>query len=426
MTSCISTEESCDTTSSGDALAGYYSDRTLLWKNVAFIVLLTLGWSACFTFINPLIQLGLKGAGVSNSLLGLISGANGWIYSYLVMYFAWKSDHTVSRFGRRIPYLMISAPIIITCLVLFPIFKNAYILVLIFMVQAIFMDIKAATIPLLNIDCVPKGLLARIGSIGGMVGAILSFLSLRYGMKLAEQYHYGPYFAGALILTATTTAGVYYIKEPPIRQVGAGRFFPWSAMKVAWEDKSAILLMAGVGLIGVCSVICYAWIWLFATEKLEMNRGQLGAIMSWGILVPLLISYPAGHLIDRFRGIRIVALHWTLSILAAWWLITQVHNALTLTIGAMLMGAMGPFYGASDIKVYRDADRRHVGSITSTNSCLRGIINGMAVAISGFLIEWMKGDYRIAFAFGAFLTTIGFLCIVAYTQSKKHCANIQE
>ena len=48
------------------------------------------------------------------------------------------------------------------------------------------MDIKAATIPLLNIDCMPRRMLARAGIPAGIAMGILSFLALRYGMKLAE------------------------------------------------------------------------------------------------------------------------------------------------------------------------------------------------------------------------------------------------
>lgn len=392
----------------------YYADRKLLKKNVAFIILLSVGWSAAFTYINPLMQLGLKAAGVSDATLGLIAGVNSWLYGYLVMYFSWKSDRTVSRFGRRIPFLMISAPAIIAATILFPIFHVAWILIGIYIVKAIFMDMKAATIPLLNIDCVPRPLLARVGALNTMMVCVVSFLALRFGMGLADHNHYAPYWLGAGVLIITSAIGIFFIKEPPVRQTAEGSFRPWSAIKIAWTDRRAILLMAGVGLIQISTTMFNAWIWLYADKSLGVSRGQLGAIMSWGVIVPFLISYPAGMLIDRFRGVSMVAVYWGLALLATIWLTVFVRDSWTLTIGAMLIAAMGPFYNAADIKVYREADPKDVGSITSTNSCLRALIAGFASYVSGLLIQHNGGDYRVAFIFGAILTTCGFACIAVY------------
>lgn len=407
-------------------LKEYYSDHKLLYRNIAFIILLTLGWSVCFTFITPLMQLKIKSSGVSDSIFGTISGANAWIYSYLVMYFGWKSDNTVSRFGRRIPYLMIATPLIVLPIVLFPFFYTAWILVALMMMQSIFMDIKAATIPLLNIDCIPRSMIARVNSLSAVVLAVTSFFGLRYGMKLADQSHYAPYLVAGFVLSLATIIAILSIKEPPIRQTTTERFMPWSAMKVAWEDKRTILLMVGVGLCQGFGAVCYTWIWLYASKKLGVSVGELGKVMSWGILVPLLISIPAGCLIDRYRGMRMVTVHWLVSMIAAWWVIVKVHDSFTLTIAAVLIAAMSPFYSGVDVKVYRDADPKHIGSITSTNSCLRGMITGASALISGFLVQHAGGDHRVAFIFGAFLTTCGFLCIFVHSRITKSSPPAQD
>ena len=402
-----------------DPLAAFYADRPLMWRNIVFISVLSFGWAAAFTYINPLMQLQLKSAGVSDSTLGLISGTNSWIYSYLVMYFAWKSDHTVSRWGRRIPFLLISSPVIIGAILLFPLFEAASILIGLYMLKAIFMDIKAATIPLLNIDCVPRHFLARVNAINAIVLSLTAFLALRYGMGLADHHRTTPYLVGAAVVIITSVVGVMYIKEPPVLLRPRGRFLPWSAMKIAWTDRRMILLMVGVGLLQATGTLYNAWIWLYADQKLGLSRGQLGEMMAWGVLVPVVVSYPAGWLIDRYRGMRMVVCYWLLTLVTNAWLVTQIHSAATLVIGAMIAASLGPFYTAADIKVYRDANRADVGSITSTSSCVRGIILGITVAVSGLLIQFFHGDYRVAFLFGAVITSLGFFCILLYSRLAK-------
>ncbi len=108
------------------ALRAYYGNRPLMWRNLGFILLLNLGWAVSFTVVGPLMQLKVNSAGLHEGGIGIVNTINAWAYSILVMYFAWKSDHTVSRLGRRIPYLFISAPIIILAVILFPIVHSMW------------------------------------------------------------------------------------------------------------------------------------------------------------------------------------------------------------------------------------------------------------------------------------------------------------
>lgn len=99
-------------TQQDEALKAYYSNRRLLVRNALFILLGNWGHTICFVVVGPLILLRVTST-VSNSFWGMMNSVNSWVVAFLVMYFSWKSDHTISRFGRRIPYLFISAPFII-------------------------------------------------------------------------------------------------------------------------------------------------------------------------------------------------------------------------------------------------------------------------------------------------------------------------
>jgi hypothetical protein len=88
-------------------LKAYYDNRPLLWRNVLWFMVLNIGWSVCFTVVGPLMTLRMNSPeiGMGERMIGAVGATNGYIVSFLVMYFSWKSDHTVSRWGRRIPYL---------------------------------------------------------------------------------------------------------------------------------------------------------------------------------------------------------------------------------------------------------------------------------------------------------------------------------
>src|SRR5580658_2783781 len=115
-----------DITATG--LAGYYSDRRLMWRNVMWITFGHFGMALSMTIVEPLMNLRLKAVGVSDSGIGLLVSANLWAVSFLVMYFSWKSDHTTSRLGRRTPFVLISLPFLTLALVLFPLFSAKWLL----------------------------------------------------------------------------------------------------------------------------------------------------------------------------------------------------------------------------------------------------------------------------------------------------------
>ena len=263
-------------------MVAYYNNRPLMWRNLWLIMLVSLGWGTVFTVVNPLVQLRMNNMGFGEGALGTLGAVNSWAYSYLVMYFAWKSDHSVSRFGRRVPYLFLSAPAIIIALFVFPFLHAMWLMAAIWLLQAFFMDIKAATIPLLNIDCMPRRMLARAGLPTTIAMGILSFFALRYGMNLAQWSEYAPYFIGGGVLLMTTLFGGFLIREPPVRNPTSETFKPWSAMKVAWQDPRRIVLMISVSLFQAYLITYGSLVGRFAKNTLGMDRAENGAGDYWG------------------------------------------------------------------------------------------------------------------------------------------------
>lgn len=399
-------------------LRAYYGNRPLMWRNLSFILVLNLGWAIIFTVISPLMQLRVKAAGLEEGGMGLIGTINAWAYSFLVMYFAWKSDHTVSRFGRRIPYLFISAPVIILSIILFPFVHSMWLLVVLWLLQMLFMDIKAATIPLLGIDCMPRKLLARVGAPAGILTALLSFFALRYGMKVSELAEWLPYIIGGAVLIATTLLGGFLIKEPPIKDPTTEKFRPWSAMKIAWKDKRKVVLMISVSLFQTFQVVFGSWIWIYADSKLGLTRAEAGAAMSWAILLGVVVTFPLSWLVDRISPYRLLPF-FCLIVAAVFWSFLNMKDINGLILTTCLQSLVGPLYSASDIMVYRTVNPAEVGSVTSTNSCLRGFYNGCLAAVTGYLIQSTGGNYHLAFFLGCIFTVAGLIPLYYYRHLMK-------
>ncbi|MEI8194713.1 MAG: MFS transporter [Phycisphaerae bacterium] len=397
-----------------EEMVAYYANRPLMWRNMFLILVLNLGWQLAFTVINPLMQVRLKKLGMSATALGWMGLINSWTYSYLVMYFAWKSDHMVSRWGRRLPFLFISSPIIIVCTLVFPFFSVLSVLVAVTLIQMFFTDIKAATIPLLQYDCMPRKLFARCAVPFGIIGGLISFASFKYGTILADKSEVLPYIIGASVLVVTTAVGGLFIKEPPVRYPTTETFKPWSAMQVAWKDKRLIILMVSYSLVYSFGVMVWSWNWLYGIEVLKLSRTEVGSLMAWTGLLIIPMSYPLGWLIDRFSIYYLLPL---LVVCAAAMLASLIwfpsYNGF-IFFCCVSNCALMPMFGMMDFMICRMAPAEDMGSITSTNASLKGIFWGLMGPASGWLIDLSGKNYLAAFIFGFVLTCVGVALAYIY------------
>lgn len=399
-------------------LTAYYADKRLLLRNMFFIQLGWWGHGVCFSITGALTTLHLKACGMDERTFALLNSINGWAVSFLVMYFSWRSDHTVSRLGRRLPYLLVSMPFVVASVALVPYFENLWSLIILYFVGAFFMDMKMSTYPLLNIDCVPRGMLGRMWAVNAIVNGVSGFVVVRYGMRLAESHPHLPFLLGAAVLLAVTLATVLGVKEPPIKNPTTASFKPWSTFAVGFRDKRIIWLMLGAASIHGFMQMFNGWNLLWATNEthgLALSKSEYGDAVSWSNMVPLLLALPTGWLIDRVSGFIMVTVLWLLQFATFAYVCTQVYSAGGLMVASLLMAVIGPIYTAADIMVYKNCPPKDVGSVTSSSAFIRQMYN----ACLGFAAGWMivaggtdKPDYFAAFSAGIAMSSVG-LCLFA-------------
>ncbi len=71
-------------------------------------------------------------------------------------------------------------------------------------------------------------------------------------------------------------------------------------------------------------------------------------------------------------------------------------------------------YNSADIMVYRTTEPENIGSVTSTNSCMRGFYNGCIALGIGWLIQTTGGSYQWAYIGACTLTVLGLIPLYLY------------
>jgi MFS family permease len=402
-----------DVNPQAERLASYYSDRKLMWRNVLWITFGHFGTAISMTILVPLMNLRLKAVGVSDSSVGLVTSANLWAVSFLVMYFSWKSDHCTSRLGRRTPFVLLSLPLITVALVLFPLFSEKWVLVGLMVVYYFFSDMSASTYPLLSIDCVSKEILARVSGLVAIVISLAGFLSSRLGAGMADAHQTRVFIIAAATMATTMLLALWRIQEPPIYHPAEGRFNLLAPIKIAFQDKRIVVLMVAVALLNAFTMIFNTWVWFYAKAKLDLSIGATGIAISWGLLLKIAVSYPAGWLIDRFGSYVALCLEWALMLSLVLCSI-HVKSANGLILLMALFSLSTSLQVAGDTILWKTMDKADTGSYTSTVALFRNFCTGTVIAISGYLIKW-TGSYVVAFWFGCVLSSIAVIVFFIYS-----------
>jgi Na+/melibiose symporter-like transporter len=393
-------------------LQAYYANRPLLWRNLFFIGFSNIGWSIAMGVTGPLMSLRLLDMGWTEAYSATVGSINLWLLSFLVMYFSWKSDHTVTKIGRRKPFLFIAAGPIILATALFPFFNSLIPLVGLSLMKMMFTNLKNSTFPLLNIDCVARDMLARAQSILMVAGGIIMFGAMRFTPKLIEWGEWVPYAFGTVCLILSCIAA-WFIKEPLISNPQTESFKPWSALKIGLRDRRIVWLMIGVSMIASFEQVFGTWTWIYAKAKLGLERADIFEALSWAQLVNIVIAFPIGWLIDKVGGFRVVLLYFAMMLLNLC-LLLQVHDATSLAWYVAFMTISNPLNNAADIMVYKTSDPKEVGSITSSLSFIRNFYNASLLFFAGWFLQFTNRDYHLLFIIGAGLMTVGLLMFFIY------------
>jgi hypothetical protein len=307
--------------------------------------------------------------------------------------------------------LFLSAPFIIAAMMLFPPLANprlVWVLIAIQMVALIFTDVKGSTWTLIMIDCMPRRVLAQANALLGIAASLLGFVAMRYAGAITHRVgEYAIFYVGGGVM-ALTTLSALLIKEPPVYHPRTEPFKPWSTFKVAASDKRIFFLMAGVAMIGGFFTASNFALWYWAKVTLHLQAGDIFKALSWTALLNVALAYPVGWVIDHLGGLKVVLVYWMLSV-ACFILAMHVHDKTGLIWLALAQTVVGPLYQAADIMVYKSCPAAEVGSITSTNSCIRNFYNGTFILILGWAIDLAGHVYRLAFVIGIIGATIGLV-----------------
>ncbi len=408
----------------------------LLWGDFA--------WSMKERAIPPIVQVLLKKFGASDMTAGLLFGslppALGLILGPIVAY---KSDRHRGRWGRRIPFILLSTPVALVGIVglaFSPVLGGALakalgvhswgpntctlLFLALFWMLFEFGTVTANSVfgALIN-DVVPVPVLGRFYGLFRALSLIAAMIFYWWGFGKVETTYVWIFLGMGALYGFGFTLMCLKVREgeyPPHVPLDQGRslrgfsqnakaFFQECFGNAYYRWLFAVMTIAGLatGPVNLFSV--------FFSTDVHMSPTTYGECLTLTYAISLVMAYPLGWLADRVHplriGIGVLALYAVVTLWGGFYATDARLFAIALVGHGVVAGTWATGVASLSQRLLPKAE---FAQFAAAGGIVANVAWMLLAPISGFMLDHLHHDYRYTFLMGFVLAVLGFigLCIL--------------
>lgn len=326
----------------------------------------------------------------SIALIGFMMTLDNYFAIFLQPIIGRKSDRTDTRFGKRMPFLLIGIPLAAVFGALIP-WHNSLIMLVGFMVlMNLSMSLYRSPTVALMPDITPQHKRSQANGIINFMGGVGSVLAFAGGAYLYKQHSSLPFLTASLLSLLCLVILIWAIREKrdaisyqPVEPAGRTSF------RGEWNRPTVMLLFA-----------IFFWFFsyqgvealfsLYGKNHLGMTKEEAVFSLAFFSLSFVIAAIPAGLLGKKF-GKKLVIMIGIIGLIATFGLITLVESVLALRI-MLIVG--GIFWACININSYPFIVALGKESSIGTRTGIYYIASSLAAVSSpplmGALIDWFS------------------------------------
>ena len=164
---------------------------------------------------NVAMPLYLKDLGLTGVAVGSVMTIDNIFAIIFLPIFGVLSDKTNSRYGRRMPYLLVGIPLSALAFILIPVMRGTLITIMVTVIAMnFFMSIYRAPTVALMPDFTPRPLRSKANGIINFMGGIGSVMAFLIGGFLFDSNEFLPFAVGCTIMIITIIIMYLMVHEP--------------------------------------------------------------------------------------------------------------------------------------------------------------------------------------------------------------------
>lgn len=281
----------------------------LNWKNTFIIGFGFFGVGLVWPLYNTYMPIFYGNFIDSDVTIGWLMTIDNVLALTLTPLIGFLSDRTHTKYGRRIPYLLVGAPLAALFLALIPVGWETSLGLL--LGAAVLMNLTMASwrspIIALMPDVTPPELRSKANGIINFMGGLAYVAATFGGAILYKRYEGYPFFAAALLLVGVALVFYFWIREPEGSTEKAERF---QLGKIA--DRSAFMMLLAIFFWFVSYNSLETWVSTYGKNYLGMHEADVGMLLTFSGGAFLLFAIPSGFLADGFGRWKGFGRKWTI------------------------------------------------------------------------------------------------------------------
>ncbi|CAM4045514.1 SLC45 family MFS transporter [Cohnella lubricantis] len=369
--------------------------------------------SITWALYNAFVPFFLDSYLTSTALIGFMMTIDNYFALFLQPWIGSRSDRTESRFGKRMPYLLIGMPLAALFVILVPFHTSFLTLVLFMVLMNLSMSIyRSPTIALMP-DITPEAKRTKANGIINFMGGVGGILAYGVGSAL-----YGAHKSFPFIAAAAITLLAMWILYRTIREKRDGVVAPAPASeRIRWRgelDRTTVLLLLAIFFWFVSYQGVEALFTLYGKHHLGLSEDAAAFSLTFYSLFFVLFAIPSGWLGNRFGKKRIILIG-VCGLFAVFALVPLIKGLLLLRV---LLAFGGIFWACININSYpfvvSTGAERSIGTRTGLYYLASSLAAISSPPLLGLVID--KFGYASLFvcASGGMLVALLFLLLVKH------------
>ncbi len=369
----------------------------------------------------------LPGFGLTATQAGIIMTFDNVAALFLEPLTGAFSDHTHTRFGRRLPFLLAGMPAAALGMALIPLALSNLLPVFLasLLVMVIAMACWRAPLFALMADLTPSAGRSQANGMLNLMAGLGGVLAFMIGSQLFAIYPAFPFWSAALLCLAACGLILWKVHEPVasafhITQAGpnfAHRLMDWFSALSPARRRSTFFLALAVFFYMLGFHPIEAFFSSYGVTVLKLSAANSGLVLSAAYVAFIVFAVPSGRLaarIGRKRTVFLGLILFALALLAAFFIPVPA-----VLVGLMALGGLA--WALIDINAFPmvlDSAPGADGAATGVYFVATTLAATAGPILNGWLIDLSGRNYSLIFLIGPLFFLFSFVCMLRVTHGE--------
>jgi len=342
---------------------------------------------------------------------------------------AW-SDRLRTKLGRRLPFILVGAPIAALAFGLVPLANALPLFVACTVTTILAMAFWRTPVVALMPDVTPSRLRSQANGIINFMGGLGLVLGTSIGAMLVKQNQAYPFWFGSFLVLVAAALVLIFVREPKVYENNPNAEKPdmWKSLKELFTSKQgdAIRIFLAIFFWFIAYNAIEAFLSLYGINHLGLDESGAGKLITSVGFSFLLFSIPAGFIgakLGRRKTIGIGLIIMILVMLSVYLLpketLIQAHGKLpllgdlmNLTILLLLAGIGWACININSLPVVVDlTDPIHIGTYTGLYYLFSTLAAIAGPNINGWMVKLTGNNYSSIFIIGPIFMAAAFAMV---------------